>query len=331
MTRNVFAALSKYGSAAEENYLTEALAFLLRTLLERRPDRGIELMRWLCGLSALDDPQAISVSTQSSVEEGRPDLEIRQRGVALAYVEIKPDAPRGAGQLEAYAAALARSSDPVTQLVLLTRSRSAAQQTTLAPERYHHLCWYDVHDRLGQIASADDELTRYFITAFRDFLRPKGMAMQRVDWQYIGGVPALHNLIQMLEAALVEAVPGVPLRRTAGWSWYGFYLPGGLWCGVRYGDHLRVMVENNNGQSPTYTRAFDLERERFFALDQGEQFEALVRFARGALESMLTAAGVGSGDSGPSHDSEEPGPGHDDGPAAQPITPTPEIHGSGPR
>jgi len=44
MSNNVLSVLSKYAFRQEENYLTEALAFLLRLLLERNLPTGLDLV-----------------------------------------------------------------------------------------------------------------------------------------------------------------------------------------------------------------------------------------------------------------------------------------------
>ena len=129
---NVFTTLSKYGSSEVENYLTEAFVFLLNLLLERNPEIALTFVNKLCGLSGerqLTKPKSVAISTQIVVDEGRPDIEIRQGVNALIYIEVKHDAPLGVGQLEYYKRKLIESGISNTALVLLTRSRAAAQET----------------------------------------------------------------------------------------------------------------------------------------------------------------------------------------------------------
>lgn len=86
---NIFVTLSKYGSSEAENYLTEAFVFLLDLLLERTPEIGLAFVNKVCGLSGnrqLSTPEAITISTQIVVDEGRPDIQIKQGADTLIYV-----------------------------------------------------------------------------------------------------------------------------------------------------------------------------------------------------------------------------------------------------
>jgi hypothetical protein len=133
---NIFSSLFKYGHGVDENYLTEALAFLVKLLLQRTPLGGLELANLLSGERGgplFSDPSSVTVSTQVAVEEGRPDIEIRDGPSTVVYLEVKHDSGLGVDQLERYKAQLDESGIPNTRLVLLTRSRIACQQTTLLP------------------------------------------------------------------------------------------------------------------------------------------------------------------------------------------------------
>jgi len=80
MSNNVFSVLSKYAFRQEENYLTEALAFLLRLLLECNPPAGLGIINRLCGrdpASTFTNAASIAISTQVTTEQGTPDIGIR--------------------------------------------------------------------------------------------------------------------------------------------------------------------------------------------------------------------------------------------------------------
>jgi hypothetical protein len=280
-TPNVFSVLSRYGSGEEENYLTEAFAFLLRLLLEYQPNIGLALVNKLCGFpeeNCFTNSQSVAISTQIIIDEGRPDIEIRDGRDTLVYVEIKHDAHLGTGQLEYYKRKLIEANFPNKELVLLTRSRILAQETTLKFDEYHHVCWYEIHYWLSKF-NVQDEVCKYFIESFMLFLEGKRMSVKQVTWEYIQGVPALIALTTMMEVALVEAMPNVKLGRTAGWTWRGFNLNGGsYWCGIRYNQPLLVVFENNGGNNPTYKCDLDLNGFHFFSLTQTEQLECLINF-----------------------------------------------------
>jgi len=291
MNENIFSSLSKYSSGANENYLTEALVFVTRLLLERTPAAGLDMVNLLCGLSQetwFSDPKSVHISTQVTTDEGRPDIEIRGKDT-LVYIEVKHDSPLTSGQLESYKTQLDKAASPNTRLVLLTRSRNSAFETTLQPGDYHHIYWYEIYNRLSQTDTQDD-VCQYFVQSLMSFLEEKRMSMKRVTWEYIQGVPALLNLTDMMETAIAEVMPGVKFTRTAGWTWRGFYLPNGYWFGIRYTQPLVVVFENNNGKSPTYKRDLNLEKNHFFALNKDEQFECLVEFLQQASASAPKAS-----------------------------------------
>ena len=105
MKENIFVTLFKFGPGAEENYLTEAFVFLLKLLLERELDAGLAIINQLCGLSQENRFEVLkpsAICTQITVDNKRPDIEIRGDKDTLVYVEVKHDSPLGEGQLESY-------------------------------------------------------------------------------------------------------------------------------------------------------------------------------------------------------------------------------------
>lgn len=285
---NVFKTLSKYGSREEENYLTEALVLIIKTLIERQPDYSLKFLNSLCGLSKKIEHEnlpSISISTQVAVDEGRLDIEIKLGSAMLTYIEVKHDACLGDRQLEYYKRKLDDSGVLSTRLVLLTRSRASSQETTLGSDEYHHVCWYDIHGWLSEIITeSEDGVSRYLMEEFVRFLEGKQMSLEQIKWEYINGVPALVALGNMLEVAILEAIPDVKLRKNAGGSWRGFNFEEEYFCGIRYDNPLLIVFENNNGDSPTYKRDLDLEKSHFFSLNQaeGEQLECLIKFIQKA-------------------------------------------------
>jgi hypothetical protein len=187
------------------------------------------------------------------------------------------------GQLEAYYEALQTAPARRTRLVLLTRSLAWGQQTTLSPECYHHVCWYQEHDWLTALATCE-EVCDYLVQGFMSFLEAKHTSVDKVTWEYMQGVPGMLRLTEMLHMAIAEACPKMHIKRTAGWSWRGFYLSGSLFCGIRYVKPLLVVCEDNNGNElVTYKRDFDLEKEHFFSLSAGEQLERLTQHVKDAV------------------------------------------------
>ncbi len=259
--------------------------------MERVPNEGLAFVERVCGLPEgvrLEGAESVVISTQVTVGEGRPDIEVRSGTDTLVYVKVKHDAPLGAGQLEYYLAKLEEAPEPNTHLVLLTRSRASSRETTLDRNNYHHVCWYEIHNRLATTA-VGDEVCRYLIDGFMRFLEEKEMSMEKVSREYIEGAPALLNLTKMMEVSVIEAVPDANRKRTAGWDWRGFNLDGRYFYGIRHQRPLLVVFENNLGTSPTYKRDLALDEVGFFSLSKNEQFETLVEFLRRARDDAAPA------------------------------------------
>jgi hypothetical protein len=285
---NIFSALSSYGATESENYLTESFVFLLKLLLQRAPDTTLTILNRLVGslpLHGLTCPEAIFINTQLKLEQGRPDIQIREFDDTLIYIEIKHDAPISQGQLECYYTQLCQSDYRNIQLVLLTRSRASASETTLAPHEYHHICWYEIYNWLAG-ADIDDEVSQYFIHDFLYFLEEKNMNLQKVSWEYTPGIVSLLNLTTMMEVAVREALPKAVLRRSAGWSWRGFFLDNAFFFGIRYEHPLTIAFENNMGNNPTAKSELDLEKAHFLALTKDEQFELISKFVEQANKEV---------------------------------------------
>ena len=294
MSKNVFETLYKFVSYAEENYLSESLVFLLALLLERDHDIGLAIINRLCGLPQsdhFDDPQAITISTQVTVGEARPDIVVSDNVCTLVYIEVKHDSSLGAGQLECYSTKLQESGYSNTQLVLLTRSRGSLQETTLPRNEFHHVCWYEIFNWLSSIETVD-QVCQYFIRDFANFLETKGMSMKRVTWEYRQGVPAMLALTNMMEISLTQCLPMAQIKRTGGWVWRGFYIDSNYFFGFRYEQAMQIVFENNFGTNPTYKRELDLEQVDFFSLTKDEQFECLVGFLQQAYDDAQKEATI---------------------------------------
>ena len=279
---NLFSSLSRYAFRQEENFLTESLVHLLNLILEKEQDLGFEILSRLSGEKTKDwygDEPAIMVTTQFTMEEGRPDILIEIGNNKLVFIEVKHDSSLGKKQLERYYSHLEGLKDKETQLVLLTRSRHSIQETSLDKGSFHHVCWYEISGWLSD-ANIKDEVTKYMVDQLLDFLIEKEMSMERVTWEYERGIEAMFNLANMIGTAIAEIMPEEKTRRTVGWSWIGYYLGDGtdVWIGVRFQEPMKLLFENDNGNAPTYRRELYLPEVHFFSLSAGEQLETLMEF-----------------------------------------------------
>lgn len=285
---NIFSSLSRFAFRQEENFLTEALVSVLNVILEREKELGHDILGRISGELTKNwykDAMAITVTTQFTVEEGRPDILIELGIDKLIFIEVKHDSGLGVEQLERYHKYLGNLIEKQTQLVLLTRSKHSVQETSLDVSLFHHVCWYEIGGWLSD-ADVQDEVTQYLVDQFLDFLKEKEMSMERITWEYMEGVTAMINLANMLGTAIAETLPEEKTRRTAGWNWVGYYIGDGtdIWIGIRYREPLIVVFENDNGNDPTYRNELYLPDVHFFSLTAGEQLECLIGFINSSLE-----------------------------------------------
>ena len=289
MTSNLFSTLAKYADHRDENFLTESFVYLIALLIERERPVAIGILKNLCGEKTIgwfDALQEISLSTQYTVPEGRPDIVVKIEPDKLIFIEIKDNSSLGIAQLERYYHHLWDYPGETTQLVLLTRSRNSIQQTALQRNLFHHVCWYEISGWLSDV-ELNDEVAIFMVDQFLGFLWWKGMNMERITWEYMQGVPAMVNLISMIGTALSEVEPEKSTKKTVGASWAGFYMDG-FFIGFRFNSCVTIVFENNQGTAPTFKRDLNLEKAHFFSLTAGEQLECLIDFLKNSLaESSL--------------------------------------------
>jgi len=209
MVSTLFSSLNKYANAQEENFLSESLVFLLNLILEQDIEIGIQLLENICGTvedSKFLYPDQINIYTQQTIVEGRPDIIITYANECIVFIEVKHDACLGEIQLERYLTHLENSDYQNKQLILLTRSRSSIQETTLSADQFRQICWYQISGWLSDIKTSN-EVIQFMIENFLYFLKEKEMSMEKVTWEFIQGVPAIVNLAKMLGTAISEAYP----------------------------------------------------------------------------------------------------------------------------
>lgn len=297
LKKNIFSILSKYNSANNENYLTESLAFILENLLSKDRSCGVEFLNRLCmrdGESNFNNDEVISISTQESTEKGRPDIKISSPD-KLIYIEIKGDSILSPLQLERYREVLDSKREKFKQLILLTRFLIDFNEHEEKPDK--HIRWFEVYDWLTNCA-VKDPVNKYLIDAFKSFLEVKQLSINKVSWEYINGVPALLNLLNMIQTA-IEKLHYRIYRSTASARYHelGFYIENNeMWCGIIYDEALVVVfwLDSKTFNSKPASK-FDypieeagngirfclkLEDKHFFSLDKDSQFEELSNFIK---------------------------------------------------
>ncbi|MFC2039065.1 hypothetical protein ACFLUG_04780 [Chloroflexota bacterium] len=295
---NVFTSLGKYNSASDENYLTESFIFLINFLMLCDRPIGIGIINRLCTHGndfCFDLNENISISTQETTEEGTPDIKISSPD-KLIYIEVKHDSPLGNRQISRYKTALESSMADIKHVVLLTRFAIDIEEQKERP--YKHIRWFQVYNWLTEVKDkSNDPICVYLINAFRYFLEGKQMSLQRVGWEYINGVPAFNNLLNMLEVAIQGS--SIPVySKSAGWDYKGFWLDDKKYISViHYDNHLVITFEiadktkydKNLVQNKQYELRegkerfwfrLPLDEKYFFSLDKDKQLEEITNFVR---------------------------------------------------
>ena len=206
MTNNLLSHLHRYASRQDENFVTEAFAHLLRHLLENEPSVAVRILSNLTGGILVAIPEqapSITVTTQVSTEQGRPDIEISTLD-SIVYVEAKVESELGERQLERYLEELEKRSVFATKgLVLLSRypiELADSIASVVVARR-----WYQVADWLfGEMQrdSLASEVSRFLVDQFTDFLTQRGVTMEPVGWQLIEGMKAFRGLLGLVQEAL---------------------------------------------------------------------------------------------------------------------------------
>ena len=295
---NIFSALAKYNSATDENYLTEAFVFLVNHLLAEEQTIGLEVLTQLCVNNdefSFETNENISVSTQEATKQGTPDIKISSLNKRI-YVEVKHDSPVDPDQLKRYKSDLESWSAAIKRLILLTRFPVDFSEHRGIPDK--HVRWFEVYNWLSNARTkVKDPISIYLIDSFKSFLEAKQMSIQKVSWEYINGIPAFNNLINMIEVAIQGASLRVQ-QKSAGWDRKGFYVESTEFlCSIHYNNPLVVTFEltdkrNYNKElvdEPSYEVRegrerlwfrLPLEKIHFFSLTKDEQLEEITKFVR---------------------------------------------------
>ncbi len=245
---NLLVCLHKWVHRQDENFQTEAFVHLLQYLLDHEPHAAVVLLgRLTGGILCLrpEEASVVSVDTQVTTTEGRPDVEVRTPR-HLVYVEAKVESGVGPEQLASYRKALKASPFPITCLVILTRYIAALPGGKAAPEDVF-VRWYQVADWLEE-NPLHDPVSIHIVGQFVHFLKARGMSMDKVDWEFCKGTRAIYNFFAMVRE--VAAGLGLQLQElkvdfkllTIG----SFSKGNTLWIGVEYAQPQMFKINTYN-------------------------------------------------------------------------------------
>lgn len=306
---NLLVGLHKWAWRQDENFITEAFAHLLRYLLEHERDIAVALLDYLTGGSLspfLHKAKAISVTTQVTTDEGRPDVEIRTSD-CLAYVEAKSDSDVRPDQLHHYRRALDRSEIEHKVLVLVTRRPIEFDLQDNGVDV--HRRWYEVANEVQKL-TRKDEVTNFLVKQFDEFLKERSLTMEKVGWELRNGVKAAFDLIAMVEEA-IKAKSAQPTAASFGQVFAGYYVrKKDAWVGIYWESPtvldfhtVEMTIDENQAREdlgygeryrdsmnkpPHWRYRLDLESEEvhFFALTRESQISIIEQFIKKCLDGL---------------------------------------------
>jgi hypothetical protein len=326
---NLFESLRRWATGQDENFTTDAFAHLLRHLISEEPKTAARLLTKLTGQQCWDSllqapPQSrkLEIVTQDPGEEGVPDIKIKAPG-AFVYIEVKVESDVDPDQLRRYRAevdrAAAHDGAHDKALVLLTRKPVNVAQLPAPPNLA--IRWFQVGEWLDdelRLANGDGKsgATAYLIGQFSEFLKARGMSMEKISWQLGEGIRSLVALLQMLKEAAVNsgaestaagaAMDSIGQSFSIGSVWY--------WTGLVYSEpetlhfaaygvnkglaeqigHGSVKVwKPKEKNSYSWWDQLDLGSEKihFFAKSMSSQIQCIEQFLKESIEAVGPSLG----------------------------------------
>jgi hypothetical protein len=254
----------------------------------------------------------VEIVTQDPGQEGVPDVKIKAPEV-LVYIEVKTESDVDPGQLRRYRTELGRAAAHDRVLVLLTRKPVNVAQLPAPPNLA--IRWFQVgewlDDELG-LASGNEKsgATAYLVEQFAEFLKARGMSVEKITWQLGEGIRSLVSLMQMLKEAAVNsgakstesrgAMDSIGHSFSIGNVWY--------WTGLVYSEpetlhfaaygvnkslaerigHGSVKVWNpKEKDSYSWWDQLDLGSEKihFFARSKSSQIQCIEQFLKESIQA----------------------------------------------
>jgi PD-(D/E)XK nuclease superfamily len=241
---NLLLALHTFAPHQDENFTTEAFVHLLRHLQNYEPRVACALFDFLTGEKlgfGTNDCSMLRVTTQWSFAGGTPDIVI-EGPEQFVIVEVKVESEPGETQLDRYRERLQLQQKKQKLLTLLSRYPVDSTETKKVDV---HIRWHGIGRLLNQrLSKVTEPISTMLINQFLEFLKERGMAMEKVGWELVRGVQALLSLMGLLEEAMVSSKDMTKRERLGGTSTngFGFHIKGTrCWSGV-YLSRPQVLV-----------------------------------------------------------------------------------------
>jgi hypothetical protein len=306
---NLLVALHKYAHQQDENFTTESFVHLLRHLQVHDPDMACVLFSVLTDQHLLvtqDDCRTLAITTQQKHEQGVTDIIIRGPD-KYVIVEVKIESQPGWKQLDRYNELLGGRPEKFTFLVLLSRFPvdPAEVEKTGAHVRWNRVARTLKDGRKTLVHST----SMFLVEQFLDFLRERGMAVDKVSWELVRGMESLKSLMSEIYEATATS-KDIKKRAVGGnaqSNGIGFSIETTVcWAGIYYSkpqtvlfeaykiarsaaEKLRIgRVESQGKGVFKWVNELDLESEavHFFALSPDNQQRRMEEFIREGVSAV---------------------------------------------
>jgi len=213
---NLLIALDRWASGQHENFLTEAFVDVLNRLSSSSPELFGQLLKRITDGEfnpAVEELAGFNVVSQLSTDQGSPDIAIMGPD-HYALIEVKDQSPVDPDQLNRYSRLIELNTAGNKCLVLLTRDQAPPLDIKWLQKPIR---WYQVLEWIGDIKDKHelDDVSGYVIRQFLGFLEGRGMAVEKVGWEFAPGLRQLMNLKTLMR----EALEGAGAHRV--WTSYG--------------------------------------------------------------------------------------------------------------
>lgn len=299
-TINIFNRLYKWSGRQDENFTTEAFIYVLLHLQQVDHEAATVLLHKLTDSKlSLNKEQIefIQIKTQSSTDQGRPDIEIRFHNM-LIFIEVKVSSDFEETQISRYRSELIKSGLDNTLLITITKYPYPFYQKDAAEQPDINIRWHQIADWLRDLTLSHQTST-FLINQFINFLIKRGIAMDKVSWELSNGISSFQSLLTMINEALTAQK--IPIyRASAAWDWYGYYVDDkklfvGLYLNkpnlvtisteVALKQGIDTPISIGKVDNGRWQNDLDLESEEihFFARTKASQVECLETFLQNSF------------------------------------------------
>lgn len=254
---NIFESLGKYCKGQEENFFTEAFAFILGL------DKALLTHLW----SKINTNKARSFDLSGGTEVITQDsnrirdynkgirldlLLLDKQNKIIVVVECKIGNSLSRDQLEKYVSFL---SEPEWQkfskhLLAITKKPEGRLEFEGREVIYHQMRWFTVADIITKYNSPIEETyISWCKSQFLEFMEAKGMAIEQVKSDLFNGLPSLYYLLQQIQEAAKSRNLEVNRKKNAtDEESRGLWIlkDGALcvWCGVNFLIRDKLIFES---------------------------------------------------------------------------------------